>query len=59
MNTLIEQVKTEIAYRGYSERTSKSYCEQLHKLSQPQIGLNRSHSVPLYISNIKGWLIFF
>jgi len=33
MNTLIEQVKTEIAYRGYSQSTCKSYCEHLLKLS--------------------------
>ena len=33
MNPLIEQVKTEIAYRGYSQRTCKSYCEHLLKLS--------------------------
>lgn len=33
MNSLIEQVKTEIAYRGYSERTANSYCEHLRKLS--------------------------
>ena len=34
MNTLIEQVNTEIAYRGYSARTGKSYCEHLRKLSR-------------------------
>jgi len=34
MNTLIEQVKTEIAYRGYSQSTCKSYCEHLLKLSR-------------------------
>lgn len=34
MNTLIEQVKTEITYRGYSERTCKTYCEHLLKLSR-------------------------
>ena len=33
MNTLIEQVKAEIAYRGYSQSTCKSYCEHLLKLS--------------------------
>ena len=33
MNTLIEQVKTEIAYRGYSQSTCKSYSEHLLKLS--------------------------
>lgn len=33
MNTLIEQVKIEIAYRGYSQSTCKSYCEHLLKLS--------------------------
>ncbi len=33
MNTLIEQVKTEIIYRGYSQSTCKSYCEHLLKLS--------------------------
>lgn len=34
MNSLIAQVKTEIAYLGYSEHTSKSYCEHLLKLSR-------------------------
>ena len=33
MNTLIEQVKTEIAYRGYSQSTCKNYSEHLLKLS--------------------------
>ena len=32
MHTLIEQVKAEITYRGYSQRTSKSYCAHLLKL---------------------------
>ena len=34
MNSLIAQVNTEIAYRGYSEQTGKSYCEHLLKLSR-------------------------
>lgn len=34
MNILIEQVKTEITYLGYSDKTRKSYCEQLLKLSR-------------------------
>ncbi|CAH9058497.1 hypothetical protein PSECIP111951_01888 [Pseudoalteromonas holothuriae] len=33
MNKLIEQVKAEIHYRGYSDRTGKSYCAHLLKLS--------------------------
>ena len=33
MDTLIEQVKTEIIHLGYSQRTCKSYCEHLLKLS--------------------------
>ena len=33
MNSLIDQVKSEIAYRGYSDKTAKSYCAHLQKLS--------------------------
>lgn len=34
MNTLIEQVRLEIAYRGYSSKTEKSYCDALQKVSR-------------------------
>lgn len=32
MDTFIEQIKEEIAYRGYSALTNTSYCEHLLKL---------------------------
>ena len=34
MNTLIEQVRLEISYRGYSPKTGKSYCDALQKVSR-------------------------
>ncbi|WP_017445875.1 phage integrase N-terminal SAM-like domain-containing protein [Gayadomonas joobiniege] len=33
MNNLIQQVKTEIEYRGYSERTRLSYCGLLERIT--------------------------
>lgn len=34
MDPLIEQVRPEVDYLGYSECTAKSYCEHLQKLSR-------------------------
>ena len=61
MDPLIEQVRVEVGYLGYSECTEKSYCEHLLKLSR-YINSNKQdthfylfvfHSLPIFYLSEK------